>query len=445
MKRLRIWFARFNLVQQFLTIVFFIFVVFVVFAFTSLNQNINRFINTQMFNYLHKSQYNYLLYRDKVAIKDANAYHFYLNKKTKETNEHLSFELAEVINSIPLENNNKEVVDGVIYRQHTSYIYSIRHFDNEYCVISLLKDNYRKDYEKALFDGVINITLVVVFLLFLLMIIWIYSLIRPLNQIKVYIDSIREGKDKKLRINRGDEIGEVAEALSDMQHELNCQKAIREEMIQNISHDLKTPIATIKSYSESIKDGIYPYDTLEKSVDVIFEHADRLEKRVYSLITYNKMGYLKDNELNGKSVKMLPLIKKTIMALGLLRNDIVINTNLKPTTFVGDEDAWRVVIENFLDNALRYSKSVVVITLDNDYLSVYNDGNNMSQEQLNKLFQPYQKGEGGNFGLGLSIVKRVTDTYGYYVVGENTPNGVIFEIKKNKKNKKRGSYELLNS
>ena len=53
-------------------------------------------------------------------------------------------------------------------------------------------------------------------------------------------------------------------------------------MIHNISHDLKTPIATIKSYGESIKDGIYPYDTLEKSVDVIIENADRLEAVSYT-------------------------------------------------------------------------------------------------------------------------------------------------------------------
>lgn len=71
----------------------------------------------------------------------------------------------------------------------------------------------------------------------------------------------------------------MAEAIVDMTDELSAQERIREEMIQNISHDLKTPIATIKSYSESIKDGIYPYDTLEKSVDVIIEHADRLERK----------------------------------------------------------------------------------------------------------------------------------------------------------------------
>ena len=54
-----------------------------------------------------------------------------------------------------------------------------------------------------------------------------------------------------------------ADALVTMKDELTRQEKAKEEMIHNISHDLKTPIATIKSYSESIKDGIYPYGTLE--------------------------------------------------------------------------------------------------------------------------------------------------------------------------------------
>lgn len=100
-----------------------------------------------------------------------------------------------------------------------------------------------------------------------------------------------------------------------MKEELDKQEKIKEEMIQNISHDLKTPIATIKSYGESIKDGIYPYETLEKSVDVIIEHADRLEKKVYSLIMLNKLGYLTDDGMAGDTLDMSAVINKAILSL----------------------------------------------------------------------------------------------------------------------------------
>ena len=75
-----------------------------------------------------------------------------------------------------------------------------------------------------------------------------------------------------------------------MREELLKQEKTKEEMIHNISHDLKTPIATIKSYGESIKDGIYPYETLEKSVDVIIDNADRLEAQGAQPAVYEPGG-----------------------------------------------------------------------------------------------------------------------------------------------------------
>ena len=73
----------------------------------------------------------------------------------------------------------------------------------------------------------------------------------------------------KLYLNREDEIGEVANALVTMKDELTRQEKAKEEMIHNISHDLKTPIATIKSYSESIKDGIIHMEHW-KAVSMLF-------------------------------------------------------------------------------------------------------------------------------------------------------------------------------
>ena len=222
-----------------------------------------------------------------------------------------------------------------------------------------------------------------------------------------------------------------------MNNQLAEQQHIRDEMIQNISHDLKTPIATIKSYSESIKDGVYPYDTLEKSVDVIIENADRLEKKVYSLITYNKMGYLTDRDDNILNLEMEPVLQKAILACQVLRTDITIKTDVDENVyFHGEEEPWRVVIENLLDNSLRYAKSVVRITLKDNLLEVFNDGENIEKDRLDKLFKPYEKGNKGKFGLGLSIVKKVTETYGYTVTGENMNDGVVFRIYTDRKMKK---------
>ncbi|MBR2067967.1 MAG: sensor histidine kinase, partial [Solobacterium sp.] len=110
--------------------------------------------------------------------------------------------------------------------------------------------------------------------------------------------------------------------------------------------------------------------------------------------------------------------------------------------FHGEEEPWRIVIENLVENALRYAESYIIIRLREGELSVSNDGKKIEVERLKSLFKPYEKGDDGKFGLGLSIVHKVATTYGYSVRAENLSDGVCFRIfsknqtkKSNKKNK----------
>lgn len=430
MKRIRIWLSNFTLLQQFLTIGFLTIATLIFFIFTSLTNNIDTFVNAQMHSYIHRAQDDYLLSSNskKDEYTDTNVVHFVYSDLS---NKYLS-EIPSEYRGIILRIDPKvedELFDGHIEYYDDEIVYSIRAYNDYYHLLSIVKQGYRNEFKSALFTGVVNVTLYMVVALVIFIMMWVVSLIRPLNSIRNYINKIKAGEDAELQINRRDEIGEVAEALVSMQNELNQQEHIRQEMIQNISHDLKTPIATIKSYSESIKDGIYPYDTLEKSVDVILEHANRLEKKVYSLITFNKLGYLVDENEDVLNLKMAPVIRKAILSCEVLRNDISIETEIDDDVyFHGEEEPWRVVVENLLDNAIRYAKTTITIKLNKDLLEVFNDGELLSKDRIDKLFKPYEKGTKGKFGLGLSIVKKVTETYGYNVVGENMDNGVVFRV-----------------
>ena len=231
-----------------------------------------------------------------------------------------------------------------------------------------------------------------------------------------------------LKITHHDEIGAVSEALVEMEETLSKQSREKEEMIQNISHDLKTPIATIKSYAEAIQDGVYPYGTLEESVAVVQDHADRLEKKVKSLLLLNRYGYLAEQETNALT-NLAPLIDSVVISLKAIRCDIEFKVDSEDVHFKGEEEPWRNVISNLLDNALRYAKSEIRIDLKNNELRIENDGPTIPKEDLSKLFDPYVKGKDGQFGLGLAIVDRVSQGYGYRVRAYNTSDGVGFEIK----------------
>ena len=433
MKRIRIWLNSFTLIQQFVVMTFLAIFLFVIFVVQMLNTNIDNFTNQQMYSYLHRAQSHYLeAIGQENSYEDSNVYQYVYSTRSGEYMQEVNKEVRFIFDQIdPV--SDEILRDDVLKITDPDIIvaYSVQRFGKNF-LVSIIRDEYREEFKRALVRGVANTSIIVVAVLFVLLMLWVYSLIRPLNSIRNYIQRLRKNEDATLNVRRNDEIGEVAEAVISMNDELSRQQRIREEMIQNISHDLKTPIATIKSYSESIKDGIYPYGTLEASVDVISEHADRLEKKVYSLITYNKMGYLEDST-EGDHLYMPDVIAKTIVSSQLLRNDVeIIADDIKDDVyFHGEEEAWRTVVENLLDNALRYAKSKIVITLDDNLLEVYNDGEPMEQDRIDKLFKPYEKGTKGNFGLGLSIIKKVCDTYGYNVVGENKNEGVVFRVYRN--------------
>lgn len=317
-------------------------------------------------------------------------------------------------------------------QNNLKYLYSIALLKDGRYLISVMPDTYRISFQKSLISGVVMMNILVVSVLLALLLAWVSTFIYPLQQIKLYIQKIKNDEPAVLNVKRNDEIGEVAEALTEMQNALEKQNHEKEEMIQNISHDLKTPIATIKSYSEAIKDGIYPYDTLEKSIDVIIEHADRLEKKVKSLIILNKMGYLLDKCPEGDALVMNEVIEKVILSLKVVRPEIEIIPNAeKGVKFHGEEEPWRIAVENLIDNALRYAKTKVIVELKQNELRVIDDGKQIEEDRLPTLFHPYEKGTDGQFGLGLSIVYRVCTTYGYRVQAENLPEGASFRIWKN--------------
>ena len=300
--------------------------------------------------------------------------------------------------------------------------------DGPLILVTYMSDLYASQFRESLINSTVYVIIIVFFLMLMATLIWVFSIIRPLNQIRSYISQIKQGKDVDLYINRGDEIGDLAQELVTMKDELSRQDKAKEEMIHNISHDLKTPIATIKSYSESIKDGIYPYGDLDSSVDVILHNAQRLEEKVHNLLYLNRVEYLVSSDASGVVTNMKDVVEQVVLNSAVIRPEIEIITDVEEVFFDGLIEAWRVSIENIMENAFRYAKTYIRIEVRENDLRISNDGPKMPEDRIDALFRPYEKGEGGRFGLGLSIVSKVTKANNYLVQGYNLPDGVCFRI-----------------
>lgn len=454
MKRFNEFIKQLSLTQQLFALIFFFVTFFAVFFFVYVNGSVNNAIKEQIFKSLDDTQstlisanatldaysnasnienYPVMIKNGDTPILIAPA------EKNIDTN---SREWEQIRNDLlKVMRGNLEKYHGIFKNASNdldSYYSVLRITDKQYLISKTYSDNMDK-LENILVNSVVYITVIVVGFFFIVLMMWVITLIHPLNQIRNYIERVKLGKDAELHVNRKDEIGELADALVSMRDELLRQEKTKEEMIHNISHDLKTPIATIKSYGESIKDGIYPYDTLEKSVDVIIENADRLEAKVHSLLFMNRVEYLISQDCEGISSNMQEIVETVVQNTKFIKPEITIQTDLEEVWFDGLAEPWRVAVENILENALRYAKTTIDIHLsEEEGLTIANDGPCMDEDRIKVLFKPYEKGQGGKFGLGLSIVSKVVNANHYEVCGENTADGVIFRINKPKTETKKG-------
>ena len=212
MKRIRIWLNGFSLIQQLIGVGLLTVLIFGVFFMTFFNRNIDGFVEAQMLSYLSRYESHYI---------SSNSVSGFLYKDTNVSSYIYSLGSDKYISNIEDENveflKNINPKDMIGSGKYDDLIYSITTFDNDnYLLISIISNDYKNDFKNALLSGVINFTIIFIMLLFVLFIVWVFSILTPLNSIRNYIDHLRQGEDIELNIVRSDEIGEIAESLSNM-------------------------------------------------------------------------------------------------------------------------------------------------------------------------------------------------------------------------------------
>ena len=225
-----------------------------------------------------------------------------------------------------------------------------------------------------------------------------------------------------IEITGKDEITDLERAIEKMRQEIESSEKTKKEMLQNVSHDFKTPIAVIKSYAEAIVDGISD----PKEAEIIIKQVDILNQKVRQLLEFNKLEYLKDtSEFEMISIKEVIL---NIVNAQKYRSNIKFETDLDDSKYFGIYENFNIIFSNIVDNALRYAKTTIKITVKNRKLTFYNDGEPISDKFIEHMFKPYEKGSKGQFGLGMSIVQKTCQHFNLSLSVRNINDGVEFTI-----------------
>lgn len=315
-----------------------------------------------------------------------------------------------------------------VYHHQLYYYYKIE--NKNITKIAISDDSYINKVRGEILSAIFPIVLLTCILIGLIMVIWISIIVKKITKLKNKIDNIdNPNYNHKVDFQTDDEIKSLALAIEDMRLSLINQEKLRNRMYQNISHDFKTPLTVIKSYIEAVDDKVEDEKTALK---VINEQTIKLDQKVHSLLYLNKLDYLKDS----KDIKIVPvdmkkIIEQEVEKFKFHRKDIDFEIEIpQRMKFYGTEEHWETILDNILGNFMRYAKTKVKITIKQNKLILYNDGENIDEDFLDSIFTPFRKGMKGEFGLGLSIVKKTLNMIGYDIIVKNDKKGVSFIITK---------------
>jgi two-component system, OmpR family, sensor histidine kinase CssS len=303
----------------------------------------------------------------------------------------------------------------------------------EVALVSYMWDSYLNDLVRTLFRRLVFV-IIIALLVISLPAAWLAKyLTRPLREMDRHVKRIAE-KDwhEPLIQERQDEIGGLARSIEKMRIKLIQQDEAQKSMLQHISHELKTPVMVIRSYAESIEDGVFPKGSLEGSVSVIKEEAIRLEKRVKDLLYLTKLDYYATQQPKYETFHIAPLLEEVIERMKPHRPDLHVTVDLQDVTAIGDQEQWKIAFENILDNQMRYARTQLQVSMETTtegaVVHFWNDGPPIEEHLLHHLFQKFQTGKKGKFGLGLAIVERIAELHNGNVWAVNEKEGVSFYV-----------------
>lgn len=295
-------------------------------------------------------------------------------------------------------------------------------------IISITDDKYIKQVIKNTIKSIKLPIMLSILIVSIPAIIWITIIVLKILKLKEKSDNIDNNRyNHKFDFYIDDELKKLNHSLENMRESFMKNEEYKNELYQNISHDFKTPLSIIKSYTEAREDNMCTY---EEYMKVIKEQSTDLERRVRSLLYLNKLDYLSNYNREIKEVDISKLVKDEIKKFKYLNREISIKYSTDNSKIYGNYELLEGVFDNILTNSYRYANKIISITIKNGKITIYNDGEHIKEDIIDYMFTPFRKGIKGDFGLGLSIVKKSLKLINYNIYAVNEKVGVSFIISK---------------
>lgn len=262
---------------------------------------------------------------------------------------------------------------------------------------------------------------------------------RPLNQLCSEAKRIGAGNfdpiDPDFAVREAEELRLAMNAMSE---HLRRTDASKQDLMDNISHQLRIPLMSIVGYAQGIEQGVF--DDPAKAAGTIVAESSRLTGVLNGLLTLSRL----ESPLMQPALSAIPTaeIARELLdneGIALQHSDIRTRFEAEGSdlTAMGDRELLATVLDNLLSNAARYAKTEIVLSVRSEderiRIAVADDGLGLAEEDIPHLFDRFYKGKDGHFGLGLTIARSAAAQMGGALTAANRPEGgAIFTLSLNR-------------
>ncbi|WP_252237059.1 HAMP domain-containing sensor histidine kinase [Clostridium sp. ZBS17] len=273
---------------------------------------------------------------------------------------------------------------------------------------------------------------------------------KPINTLIDSTQKISLGQySERVRIKSKDEFNVLsnhfnlmAQTIEDKINELEISNIEKENFINNLTHELKTPLTSIIGYANLIRTSKYNEELFFESADYIYKEGKRLEQMAFKMMD---LIYAKTQEIKLTPEKIMPIIyevKKSLLVKFKDKNiDLIIEE--EDCILDVDKDLIKIALCNLVENAIKASRNDskiyirVFVLNDKIFISVLDSGTGMTKEHLDKIWQPFyvvdkaRSRKNNGAGIGLSICKKIAEIHNADIkinseLGKGTEVTIIF-------------------
>ena len=291
------------------------------------------------------------------------------------------------------------------------------------CVYMMEYDTEQGALIQTLQRNILTITLILEVAVFLFAIIFSTLFSKRLRKIMASIRIIREGDyTHKVQMRGRDELTMLGEEFNDLAEKLQMSEQKRRQFVSDASHELKTPLASIKLLTDSILQNEMDQEMVHEFVGDIGNEAERLNRMSQKLLSLSKIESQSDSDC--EIVYIAPTVHRVIRMINEIAKEhqITIQTELNNdcTILIIEDDLYQIIF-NLIENGIKYNIAggTLSITLrredDNAVLVISDTGVGIPEDSLEHIFERFYRVDkarsrkSGGSGLGLSIVKNMVE------------------------------------